>query len=138
MAQVGQFALILAFVVSLYSIAASLGGTRLRNDRLIASGRNAAVGVAVLLTAAIGSLAYLFATDDFSAGYVAGHSSRDLPLYFKISSIWGGQEGSLLLWGWLVTVYSALVVIQNRRRLASMMPYVTAVLMGTSVFFTAM
>jgi cytochrome c-type biogenesis protein CcmF len=138
MAQVGQFTLALAFVVTLYSIAASLAGIRLRNDKLIASGRNAAVAVFGLITAAIGSLAYLFVVDDFSVSYIAGHSNRDLPLYFKISSIWGGQEGSLLFWGWLLTIYAALVVIQNRRKHSSMMPYVTAVLMGTSAFFTAM
>jgi len=138
MAQVGQFALALAFVVTLYSIAASLIGIRLKNDKLIASGRNAAVGVFVLITAAIGSLAYLFVTDDFSVAYVAAHANRDLPTYFKISSIWGGQEGSLLFWGWLLTIYAALVVIQNRRKHTAMMPYVVAVLMSTSAFFTAM
>src|SRR5262245_4852450 len=138
MAQVGQFALALTFVVCVYSIVASLVGIRLRNDKLIASGRNAAICVCALITAAIGSLAYLFIVDDFSVSYIAGHSNRDLPLYFKVSSIWGGQEGSLLFWGWLLTIYAALVVIQNRRKHTSMMPYVTAVLMGTSLFFTAM
>src|SRR5215468_12145290 len=138
MAQVGQFALALAFVVSLYSIAASLVGIRLKNDKLIASGRNAAVGVFFMITAAIGSLAYLFVNDDFSVAYIAGHSNRDLPIYFKISSIWGGQEGSLLFWGWLLTVYSALVIVQNWRKHSSMMPYVTAVLMTTSLFFTTL
>src|SRR5436190_10639980 len=112
MAQVGQFSLALAFVVTIYAIAASLLGIRIKNDKLIASGRNAAIGVFVLITAAIGSLAYLFITDDFSVSYVAAHANRDLPTYFKVSSIWGGQEGSLLFWGWLLTVYSALVVIQ--------------------------
>src|SRR5437867_12790476 len=119
MAQVGQFALALAFVVTLYSIVASLAGIRLKNDKLIASGRNAAVGVFVLITAAIGSLAYLFVTDDFSVGYIAGHSNRDLPLYFKISSIWGGQEGSLLFWGWLLTTYAVIVVFHIRRKHSS-------------------
>ena len=114
MGQVGQFALALAFVVTIYSIGASLLGIRIKNDKLIASGRNAAVAVFVLISTAIGTLAYLFLTSDFSYAYVAEHSNRDLPIYFKISSIWGGQEGSLLFWGWLLTIYSALVVIQNR------------------------
>ncbi len=138
MAQVGQFALALAFVVTAYSIIASLIGIRLRNDKLIASGRNAAVGTFLCITLAIGALGYVFVQSDFSVAYVAEHSNRDLPLYFKIASIWGGQEGSLLFWGWLLTVYSALVVIQNRKRHSSMMPYVTAVLMTTSLFFTTM
>ena len=138
MAQFGQFALALAFVVTLYSIAASLVGIRFRNDKLIASGRNAAVGTFLAITAAIGSLAYLFLKDDFSVQYVANHSNRDLLRYFKVSSIWGGMEGSLLLWGWLLTVYIALVVIQNRKKHTSMMPYVTAVMMATSLFFTGL
>src|SRR5580765_6917568 len=138
MGQVGQFALALAFVVTIYSIAASLLGIRIKNDKLIASGRNAAVAVFVLISTAIGTLAYLFLSSDYSYAYVAEHSNRDLPNYFKISSIWGGQEGSLLFWGWLLTIYTALVVIQNRKRHMSMMPYVTSVLMGTSLFFTSM
>src|SRR5712671_3058598 len=138
MGQVGQFALALAFVVTIYSIASSLLGIRIKNDKLIASGRNAAVAVFILISTAIGSLAYLFMTSDFSYAYVAGHSNRTLPNYFKISSIWGGQEGSLLFWGWLLTIYTALVVIQNRRKHTAMMPYVTSVLMGTSLFFTSM
>ena len=138
MGQVGQFALALAFVVTIYSIAASLLGIRIKNDKLIASGRNAAVAVFVLISTAIGTLGYLFLSSNYSYAYVAEHSNRDLPNYFKISSIWGGQEGSLLFWGWLLTIYTALVVIQNRKRHMSMMPYVTSVLMGTSLFFTSM
>lgn len=138
MAQIGQFALALALVVTAYSIIASLIGIRLRNDKLIASGRNAAIGTFLCVTLAMVALGYLFVQSDFSVSYVAEHSNRDLPLYFKIASIWGGQEGSLLFWGWLLTTYSALVVIQNRKRHSSMMPYVTAVLMSTSLFFTTM
>ncbi len=138
MAQLGQFALAFGFVVTVYSIVASLIGIRLKHDKLIASGRNAAIGTFVCVTTAMACLAYLFVSSDFSINYVAQHSNRDLPLYFKISSIWGGQEGSLLFWGWLLTIYTALVVIVNWRKHTSMMPYVTAVLMTTSLFFTAM
>src|SRR6476661_8604783 len=138
MAQVGQFALALAFVVSAYSVIASLIGIRIKNDKIIASGKHAAIATFLCITLAIGSLGYLFVTSDFSVAYVAGHSNRDLPIYYKIASIWGGQEGSLLFWGWLLTVYSALVVAQNWKKHSSLMPYVTAILMGTSLFFTAM
>src|SRR5215510_170923 len=122
MAQFGQFSLALAFVVTIYSIIASLLGIRFRNDKLIASGRNAAIGSCACVTAAIVCLGYLFVVSDFSIAYIAQHSNRDLPLYFKISSIWGGQEGSLLLWGWLLTVYATLVIVQNWRKHTSMMP----------------
>src|SRR5687768_3630817 len=99
MAQFGQFSLALAVVVTAYSIIASLLGIRVRNDKLIASGRNAAIGTFVCLTTATACLAYLFIVSDFSIKYVADHSNRDLPVYFKISALWGGQEGSLLFWG---------------------------------------
>src|SRR5207302_3210053 len=138
MAQHGQFALALEWVVTAYSVVASLLGIRLKNDNLIASGRNAALGVFASITTSIVCLGYLFAVSDFSIKYIAAHSNRDLPIYFKISSIWGGQEGSLLFWGWLLTVYSAMVIIQNWRKHSAMMPYVVAVLMGTSLFFTSM
>src|SRR5215471_20250813 len=137
-AQIGQFALALAWVVTGYSVIASLLGIRLKNDNLIASGRNAALGTFASITTAIFCLGYLFAVSDFSIKYIAAHSNRDLPIYFKISSIWGGQEGSLLFWGWLLTIYTALVVAQNWRKHSAMMPYVTAVLMFTSLFFTSM
>ena len=138
MAQFGQFSLVLAFVLAIYSIAASLVGIRLKNDRLIASGRNAGIGVFASLSAAIGTLAYLFLISDFSIQYVASYSNRDLPFFYKIAAVWGGQEGSLLLWGWILSLYAALVLIQNRRRHTAMMPYVAAVLMATSVFFTSL
>ncbi len=138
MAQVGQFALALSVVVAAYSIVASLLGIRLKSDKLIASGRNAAIGVFACVTMSIVSLTYLFLIDDFSINYIAEHSNRDLPVYFKISAVWGGQEGSLLFWGWLLTVYSALVIFQNWRKHTAMMPYVTAVLMSSGLFFTAM
>src|SRR2546427_12063875 len=92
MAQLGQFALALAFVVTAYSIIASLIGIRLKHDNLIASGRNAALAAFVCITTAILCLGSLFAVSDFSIKYIAAHSNRDLPMYFKVSSIWGGQE----------------------------------------------
>ena len=138
MAQFGQFSLVLALVLAIYSIAASLVGIRLKNDRLIASGRNAGIGVFASLSAAIGTLGYLFLISDFSIQYVASYSNRDLPFFYKIAAVWGGQEGSLLLWGWILSLYAALVLIQNRRRHTAMMPYVAAVLMGTSIFFTSL
>src|SRR6516165_9073261 len=137
-AQIGQFALALAWVVTAYSVIASLIGIRLKNDNLIASARNAALGTFASITTAIICLGYLFAISDFSIKYIAAHSNRDLPIYFKVSSIWGGQEGSLLFWGWLLTLYTGLVIIQNWRKHSSMMPYVTAVLMFTSLFFTTL
>jgi len=136
--QLGQFGLALAFVATIYSIIASLVGIRIKNDRLIASGRNAGIGVFAALTVAFATLFYLFMVSDFTVAYVVSTSNRALPFFYKIAAIWGGQEGSLLLWGWILGLYSALVFFQNRNRHTAMMPYVVAVMMGGSLFFTSM
>src|SRR5439155_23967534 len=98
-AQFGQSASALAWVVPAYAVVASVLGIRFKHDKLIASGRNAALAPTASITTAIICLGDLFAVSDFSIKYIAAHSNRDLPIYFKISSIWGGQEGSLLFWG---------------------------------------
>ena len=79
-AQLGQFALALAWVVTAYSVLASILGIRFKHDKLIASGRNAALGAAACITTAIVCLGYLFAVSDFSIKYIAAHSNRDLPI----------------------------------------------------------
>ena len=55
---------------------------------------------------------------------------------YKVAALWAGQEGSLLFWTWLLSIYSALVVWQNRRKNRQLMPYVVSVLMGVGTFFS--
>ncbi len=66
-------------------------------------------------------------TSDFRLAYVAQHSNRAMPAVYKFAAWWGGQEGSLLLWSWLLSTYSAIVVFMNRRKFRDMMPYVISV-----------
>jgi len=74
-------------------------------------------------------------TDDFSLQYVWAYSSRDLDTFYKISSFWGGQKGSLLFWTLLLTCYTVVVHIQNRKRNAMVVPYAMVVLMLITTFF---
>ena len=74
--------------------------------------------------------------DDFSLAYVAGHSSEALPLQYKISAFWGGQEGSLLLWLLVLTGYAALAVWFARKRARDLVVWVTPVFGGIAVGFT--
>ena len=67
--------------------------------------------------------------------YVWATSNHTMPTQYKFAAWWGGQEGSLLLWSWLLSTYTAIVVFQNRRKFRDMMPYVIAVLMITQTFF---
>jgi cytochrome c-type biogenesis protein CcmF len=66
---------------------------------------------------------------------VAHYSSRDLPTFYAISAFWAGQSGSLLLWGWLLALFAAVVVLQNRDRNRPLMPAVVGVLSGIELFF---
>ena len=78
----------------------------------------------------------LFAdSGDFRLAYVASNTNQTMPWYYKFSAWWGGQAGSLLLWAWILSSYSAVVVFQNRRKFRDMMPYVVTVLMIVQAFF---
>jgi cytochrome c-type biogenesis protein CcmF len=125
----------LAFCLAIYSVVASLVGAWKKKPFLIASGERAVVAVWALIVTATGILLYALVTSDFHYAYVAAHSNRDMPFYYKISSWWGGQEGSLLLWNFILVCYALVVVLQNKKKHRAMMPYVVATLMTTQVFF---
>ncbi len=110
MVDIGYFSLLIAVLASGYSIiAASVGRSRGRAE-LVRSAMNTTFAVAGLLTISMAALLYAFLTRDFHVAYVTDYSSRNLPLVYTISALWGGQEGSLLLWAWLLSVFTALVV----------------------------
>ncbi len=77
-------------------------------------------------------------TDKFQVVYVWNHSERNLPTFYKFSALWGGQAGSLLFWSLLLSGYSVLVAVMNRHRHWQLMPYVNAVMLGTSLFFLSL
>ena len=135
MENLGALAILLSFCLSLYAVAGSLVGRWKRNPFLIASGRRAVYAIFILLTTASAILVHALLTSDFRMAYVAQHSNRAMPAVYKFASWWGGQEGSLLLWSWLLSLYSAIVVFTCRRKFREMMPYVISVLMSTQFFF---
>ncbi len=138
MENVGALAVLLAFCIALYAVAASVIGKLKGRPFLVLSARRAVYAVSFLVTVASGILVYALLTSDFRFAYVAGHSNRDMPLIYKFTAWWGGQEGSLLFWSFLLSTYSAVVVFQNRRKLRDMMPYVIAVLSSIQAFFLLM
>ena len=76
-----------------------------------------------------------FLRSDFSFAVVATHSSTTTPLFYKIAAPWSSQEGSLLLWVLLLSIWSSLVLFLTRRRMREIAPYATAVLLGFGAFF---
>lgn len=138
MATFGSACLILTFAVALYGIGASLLGARRGRADWIASGRRSMFAVAGLATTAFLVLEGMFLTDDFSNEVVVSHSSTTTPLFYKAAAAWSSQEGSLLLWLFLLSIWSSLVLVLVRRRLRDVTPYATAVLLGLAAFFAGL
>ncbi len=135
METLGAFALLLAFCLSIYAFAASVSGAVWKKPFLIVSGRRAVYAVFALLSVASGILIYALMTSDFRFAYVAARSNKAMPAVYKFAAWWGGQEGSLLLWSWLLSFYSAVVLWTNRKKHRDLLPWVIAVLSFTQIFF---
>ncbi|HTN23532.1 MAG TPA: cytochrome c biogenesis protein CcsA, partial [Solirubrobacteraceae bacterium] len=138
MATVGRALLILALATAAYGIFASIYGARTGRSQWVVSGRRAVYAVAALCTGAFGILEYAFLTSDFSFATVASHSSTTTPLFYRAAAAWSSQEGSLMLWLWLLSLWSSLVLFLTRRSLRIVAPYATAVLLGFAVFFAGL
>ena len=137
MENLGGLCLLLAFSIGCYSVLAALVGAWKNKQYLLVSSERAVFAVWALVVLASGLLVNALMTGDFRLSYVAGHSNKTMEWYYKFASWWGGQEGSLLFWCFILSTYSAIVVFRTRRKpeFRPMMPYITAVLMTTLVFF---
>ena len=135
MENLGSLAILLAFCVALYAVVASVVGRVKNKPFLMVSAQRSVYAVWALITLAAGILVHAIMTSDFRYAYVAEHSNRTMPILYKFAAWWGGQEGSLLFWSWLLSNYVAVVTFTNRRKHRDMMPYVTAVLLTVQTFF---
>jgi len=138
MATVGRALLILVLAVAAYGIIASLYGARTGRPQWVVSGRRAVYAIAGLVTGAFTILEIAFLTSDFSFATVASHSSTTTPTFYKAAAAWSSQEGSLLLWLWLLSLWSSLVLFLTRKQLRRVAPYATAVLLGFAAFFASL
>ncbi|RMG11903.1 MAG: heme lyase CcmF/NrfE family subunit, partial [Deltaproteobacteria bacterium] len=134
MHELGYLILMVALVTAVFSAAASVVGVRRRRPRLEQAGYLAAFATAALVSMAAFALVYLFAAQDFSVKYVQHYSDRSMSLAYVLSAFWGGQDGSLLFWAWVLSLYSAAALWWNRKQ-TRLVPYATAVLMTTEAFF---
>jgi len=135
---VGIISLILATGFAILAIALSIVGALRQQTPLVASAKRSVLAVTFFLMLASASLIISFLTHDFGLSYVAQHSSLSMPWYFTASAFYGGQEGSLLYWALMLSVFSAIFVITSKRAPAALVPYVTATLMAIQIFFLIM
>src|SRR6266550_1811763 len=132
---IGIISLILALGFAVFTmVVATLGALR-GLPQLVASAKRSVLTVAFFLILASVALIASFLTHDFGVSYVAQHSNQAMPWYYTASAFYGGQEGSLLYWALMLSIFSAIFVLTSRRAPAVLVPYVIATLMGIQIFF---
>ena len=143
MATLGSFALLIALALAAYNL---LAGTialrllatgqpvRISPERLADTARRAGIAGFVAVTAAAFALLYSVFTNDFSITYILEHSNRALPIPYKFAALWSGQEGSLLLWAWLLGVYGFVLRLTHKADV-KLYAYAGTILAGVQLFF---
>jgi cytochrome c-type biogenesis protein CcmF len=134
-AGLGSACLLVGLLTALYAAGASLYGVRAGNRAAVVSGRRAVYCVAALMVGATVVLQAAFLRSDFSFALVAEGSSTDTPTFYKLTAMWATQDGSLLLWALLLSVFASAVLYLTRNSLREIAPYATAVLAGVASFF---
>jgi len=132
---IGSTSLLLALLLALWGGAAPILGAQTERQGFFAAARGAIVGQFALVTVASLALIYALVTTDFSIKYVAMNTTRATPIYYRVTGLWGALEGSLLLWEWVLIIFSGLVAWTYRHRHRELMPWVLMVFSLVSAFF---
>jgi cytochrome c-type biogenesis protein CcmF len=135
MASLGYYLLLAAFVVCAYAAAMSVAGARRRSRRLVESGIGASYLMTAIMAVASSIIMFAFVSGDYSIKYVQRYSDSALPLFYKITSYWGGLDGSIMFWVTLLSIFGSVAVYVNRERHRELIPYVVAVIAGVQMFF---
>jgi cytochrome c-type biogenesis protein CcmF len=143
MATFGSFALLIALALAAYNLLAGTVALRLiatgqpariTPERLADTARRAGIAGFYAVTAAAFALVWASFTNDFSITYIVEHSNRALPGPYKFADLWSGQEGSLLLWAWLLGTYGFVLRLRHKTDV-KLYAYAGAILAGVQVFF---
>src|SRR3954469_15984777 len=137
MASLGSVLLLLAFLAALLAAGLALAG-RHGDRRRVEISRRVVYAFCGLLTACVVIIELAFVGDDFSFNIVAQHSSIETPAGYKLAAMWSSQEGSLLLWAWVLSIVSSAALYATRAKLKEIVPWATAVMMGVAAFFVGL
>ncbi len=131
--QLGSSSLLLALALAIYAVIAGILGITRRDARLLTSARYTAIAVFLSMTAALAAMETALLLDDFSIEYVARHSSTVAPIWVKVVMLWGSLEGSILLWAWLLTGYTALLALTAPNTM--LRPWALVIMQLVQIFF---
>lgn len=132
---IGYGALVIALVTSLTAMATAISGARARSAPLLETARRAALVTFPLLTLSVITLLYLLVAGHFEYSYVFQTTDRAMPFYLKLAALWGGQEGSLLFWCWLLSGYTFLALARDWKTGRDLQPWVITITSVTLLFF---
>ena len=135
MADLGLYALRLSLLLCALGIGAGLYAGIAKRPNWTRVAERTLLLTCVATSVAMLALFWALASNDFSLSYVAQHSARTMPLHYRLGALWGGQAGSLLLWGWMLSVYGSVAVLGNRRQNRALMPWVCVAMLGNIAFF---
>ncbi|WP_317929254.1 heme lyase CcmF/NrfE family subunit [Halioxenophilus sp. WMMB6] len=126
--ELGHFTLILALVLAAILAIVPLAGSFTGQNQLMAASRSLASGLFIFISLAFACLTIAFVQDDFSVAYVAHNSNSLLPIYYKACAVWGGHEGSLLLWVWMLSAWTFAISLFSRNLPLEMLSRVLSVM----------
>src|SRR5499433_4035091 len=126
---------LIALGLAVYGGVAAGVGARTGRLALIESAQHAALGVFVLVTSCFALLTYAFLTFDFSVRYVATNTNLGTPFYYRITAVWGALEGSIVLWAWMLALYTVIVILRHRQSVGELYPWVLTVMLAIVGFF---
>ena len=133
--EAGTGVLLVALVLAVFgAVTAAIGGRR-GHPALVESAQHAAFGVFALVTVGVLLLIYAFLTFDFSVRYVATNTNLGTPFYYRITALWGALEGSIVLWAWMLSIYTVLVILRHRTSARQLYPWVLTVMLAVVAFF---
>jgi len=135
MTTLGTIALQLAFLLALTGIFTAVYGRLQRREDLMELANRVVIGVGVLLTIAVIALLRELIVSNFRIEYVAQYTSKNTPLPYKFTALWAGQDGSLLFWSWILSMYAVVAVLQNRKHNLTLLPYAVATVLTVQLFF---
>ncbi len=133
--ELGYGAAIAALALAVWGAVAAAAGARTGRVALVESAQRAALGVFALVTGCFALLTYAFLTFDFSVRYVASTTNLGTPFYYRITGVWGALEGSIILWTWMLTLYTLIVILRHRESARELYPWVLTVMLSVIAFF---
>ena len=137
-AEIGYGTLILTLWIALYGILAAVYGVRRQHPAWVESARSAMLLTFPLLTLTALSLIYLLVNHHYEVEYVASVTSNSMPLYLRVTALWGGQGGSLVFWSWLMSAFASAVTLRKWERDREFLPWVIVVSLVTLAFFLSL